>query len=147
MRTARELRQRPPACAKRAERSEPPVAAGPPPGTLATAGMPPSSLRSRPMPVRPPFTVVLIALFATALTMGRASAATQATSSTTTITSNINPSTYGQQVTFTATVSPSSPLPTGGVQFFDGANLVFSTSLNPSRQAIWNTTTLTGGSH
>jgi hypothetical protein len=42
-----------------------------------------------------------------------------AASTTTTLTSSLNPSTFGQQVTLTATVSPSSG-PTGTVQFFDG---------------------------
>src|SRR6185437_5996064 len=44
---------------------------------------------------------------------------------TITLTNNINPSLYGQQVTFTATVTPLPPgtgTPTGQVTFFDGAN-------------------------
>ena len=37
------------------------------------------------------------------------------------LTSSLDPSVFGQQVTFTATVNPSSG-PTGTVQFFDGVN-------------------------
>jgi len=44
--------------------------------------------------------------------------ATFKASTTTTVTSNNNPSTYGQSVTFTATVSPSAA--TGTVRFWDG---------------------------
>jgi CSLREA domain-containing protein len=44
--------------------------------------------------------------------------------STTTVTSSLNPSEFGQSVTFTATVSSTSSTPTGTVQFKDGgANL------------------------
>ena len=43
-------------------------------------------------------------------------------STTSSLTSNPNPSTYGQAVTFTATVMPSGPYPPSGkVRFFDGA--------------------------
>jgi Big-like domain-containing protein/BACON domain-containing protein len=44
---------------------------------------------------------------------------------TTAVTSSVNPSIFGQPVTFTATVSPVAPstgTPTGTVSFFDGAN-------------------------
>jgi hypothetical protein len=45
-------------------------------------------------------------------------------SSTTTMASSLNPSTYGKSVTFTATVSGDVDMPTGAVQFkVDGANL------------------------
>src|SRR5215218_3018103 len=44
-------------------------------------------------------------------------------STTTSLTSSLNPSSTGQSVTFTANVSPlSSPRPTGTVQFRDNAN-------------------------
>jgi len=46
---------------------------------------------------------------------------------TTAVTSSVNPSVFGQPVTFTATVSPVAPgtgTPTGTVSFFDGANPV-----------------------
>src|SRR5438270_7766992 len=45
------------------------------------------------------------------------------TASTTSLTSSVNPSTFGQSITFTATVSPSSPTPSGTIQFtIDGVN-------------------------
>ncbi len=40
--------------------------------------------------------------------------------STTTLVSGLNPSTYGQSVTFTATITPVAPAPTGTVTFQDG---------------------------
>jgi len=39
----------------------------------------------------------------------------------TTVTSSLNPSTFGQSVTFTATVSSAGGTPTGTVTFYDGA--------------------------
>src|SRR5262249_52290608 len=50
---------------------------------------------------------------------------------TTTLTPNINPSTVGQKVTFTATVTPTGPsVPTGNVQFFNNGNLMGSAPLS-----------------
>jgi hypothetical protein len=54
------------------------------------------------------------------------------TSNTTTaVTSSVNPSVFGQAVTFTATISPVAPgtgFPTGTVSFFDGANPITCTA-------------------
>src|SRR5579859_3087775 len=64
------------------------------------------------------------------------------------LTSGNNPSTYGQSLTYTATVSPQfTGTPTGTVTFFDGTN-----SLGPGTPAggaTWTlgTSTLTGGPH
>ena len=66
---------------------------------------------------------------------------------TTTLASSANPSTYGQNVTFTATVSPT---PTGGtVQFYDGADSLGSpVTVNTSTgEATYSTTTLGAGTH
>ena len=66
---------------------------------------------------------------------------------TTTITSNLNPSTYGQDVTFAATVKPAfGTLPAGQVSFYDGATLLatVSTVTAPPQIVIAN---LTGGTH
>src|SRR5205814_1830741 len=49
---------------------------------------------------------------------------------TTTLTSNNNPSIYQQPVTFTATVTSSSGTPTGTVTFFDGATNIGSAPLS-----------------
>jgi probable HAF family extracellular repeat protein len=61
-----------------------------------------------------------------------------------------NPSTYGQSVTFTATVSPASsgqPTPTGTVTFEDGSTNLGSGQLNASGIATFTTSTLAVGTH
>ena len=75
-----------------------------------------------------------------------------APATTTGVTSSLNPSTSGQSVTFTATVSDTSGgVPTGSVEFYDG-----STDLGPgsalsgsgtSATSTFTTSTLTAGSH
>ena len=62
----------------------------------------------------------------------------------TVLTSLPNPSDFGQTVTFTATVSGSSP--TGTVTFFDGAAALNSISL-AGNEAVYTTAGLGGGSH
>jgi uncharacterized repeat protein (TIGR01451 family) len=69
---------------------------------------------------------------------------------TTTLQSSLNPSTYGQQVTFTATVSSSSgSAATGSVTFDDGSNVLGTVQLNSSGVASLTTssTSLNAGSH
>jgi len=63
---------------------------------------------------------------------------------TTTLTSNHNPSNNSQPVTFTATVSPSTA--TGTVQFFDGGTLLGSAPLSGGVASL-TTSTLSGGTH
>ena len=66
---------------------------------------------------------------------------------TTTLASSGSPTTYGQNVTFTATVSPT---PTGGtVQFYDGGNSLGSpVAVNTGTGvATYSTTTLGAGTH
>ena len=63
---------------------------------------------------------------------------------TTSVISSVSPITYGTSVTFTATVTGSSP--TGTVTFFDGATNI-GTGTVSSGQATLSTSTLTGGSH
>jgi hypothetical protein len=81
------------------------------------------------------------------------SALTQSVLLDTTVTvtsSNNNPSTYGQAITFTATVSPTPPaggVPTGTVTFMDGNTVLGTGTLNSSSQATFTTTLLTAGSH
>ena len=65
-------------------------------------------------------------------------------STTTALTSSPNPSTPGQVVTFTATVSPAAS--TGSVQFFDGASFLGTVPLN-SGTALFLTASLSVGSH
>jgi autotransporter-associated beta strand protein len=59
-------------------------------------------------------------------------------------------STFGQSVTFSATVaavSPGSGTPTGTVKFYDGMTLLGSGTLNDSGVATYSTTSLTAGMH
>jgi len=70
--------------------------------------------------------------------------------STTTVSSSLNPSASGQSVTFTSTVtgqSGSTITPTGTVTFMDGASALGTGSLNASAQATYTTSSLTVGSH
>ncbi len=66
---------------------------------------------------------------------------------TTTLTSSPNPSTYGQAVTFTATVSPQyAGTPTGTVQFEEGST-VLDTETLVGGTASFSTAVLTAGGH
>jgi uncharacterized delta-60 repeat protein len=69
----------------------------------------------------------------------------------TTLTSSVNPSAFGQSVTFTATVSavaPGSGLPTGSVTFYDGASFVGTAALiSGVATATFSTAGLTVGTH
>src|SRR5205823_923623 len=70
-------------------------------------------------------------------------------SSSTTLTSSVNPSAFGQAVTFTATVSavaPGSGTPTATVIFRDGATTLGTASLS-SGSATLTTAALSVGSH
>jgi hypothetical protein len=77
---------------------------------------------------------------------------TQASTSTT-LTSSPNPSSFGQSVTFTATVSvvaPGGGTPTGNVDFKEGATTIGSGTLSTVggvQQATFSTTTLTVATH
>ena len=69
---------------------------------------------------------------------------------TTSLASSLNPSVFGQSVTFTATVaavSPGAGTPTGTVTFNDGAATICSTVALSSGQATCSTSSLAGGSH
>ena len=65
-------------------------------------------------------------------------------STTTTVSSNSNPSTFGQAVQFTATVSSSTA--TGTVQFLDGGNLLGTGTLSGGT-ATFTISSLTAGAH
>jgi subtilisin family serine protease len=64
----------------------------------------------------------------------------------TNVASNNNPSTYGAEMTFTATVIGSG-VPTGTVTFMDGTTTLGSASLEAGGQATWTTSSLTAGTH
>jgi hypothetical protein len=68
---------------------------------------------------------------------------------TITATSSLNPSNFGQSVTFTFTVTGVAGLttPTGSIAFTDGGTLITSPTLNPLGVATYTTVTLSGGSH
>src|SRR5439155_16987113 len=76
-------------------------------------------------------------------------------STATTVSSSLTPTTYGQAVTFTATVSISGPgtgTPAGTVTFKDGGTALICTgvgdgALSGGGQATCTTSSLTGGSH
>ena len=69
------------------------------------------------------------------------------TPTTTTLASSLNPSTYGQSVMLTATVSASGGTPTGQVTFYDGAIPIATSALDPSGTATASIDTLMVGSH
>jgi YVTN family beta-propeller protein len=67
---------------------------------------------------------------------------------TTAVTASVNPSSPGQQVTFTATVTPQgSGTPTGTVTFNDGATAICTSIALSASQATCSTSTLAIGSH
>jgi hypothetical protein len=73
-----------------------------------------------------------------------------AAGTTTSVTSSANPSGYGQAITFTATVTPSTSgigTPTGNVTFFDNGQNRGAQSLDASGKAYWKTSGLSTGSH
>jgi hypothetical protein len=72
----------------------------------------------------------------------------QATSTTTTLSSSLNPSLVGQAVTFTAQVTASSGgIPTGTVTFKDAGKTLGTSTLNSSGQASFSAPALKKGSH
>jgi hypothetical protein len=69
-------------------------------------------------------------------------------STTTGVSSSVNPSDLGQSVTFTATVTSGAGTPTGTVQFKDGGvNLGAAQTLNAGGVAQLTTSSLTSGTH
>jgi len=68
--------------------------------------------------------------------------------SITSVSSSLNPSTVGANVTLTAQVAGSAtPLPAGTVTFMDGASTLGSVALNGSASASYSSSALTVGSH
>ena len=68
---------------------------------------------------------------------------------TTSLLSSLNPSVFGQSVTFTATVAPTTGVgtPTGTVTFFDGATPLGAPVALAGGTAAFTTSTLAAGSH
>ena len=74
---------------------------------------------------------------------------TAKTATTTQLAAAPNPSTFGQAVTFTATVFPQSGsgAPTGTVTFMDGSTSLGTAPLNGANQATFTTSSLAAGTH
>ena len=70
-----------------------------------------------------------------------------AAATTTTVSGSPNPSTVGQTVTFTATVTSSSGIPSGSVDFAEGTTDFGTAALNGSGQATMQVSSLALGSH
>lgn len=68
-----------------------------------------------------------------------------AIATSTVLASSLNPSTFGQSVTLTATVNATSGTPTGNVTFKDGSTVLATIALNAQRKAIFSTTQLSAG--
>lgn len=66
---------------------------------------------------------------------------------TTTLNSNANPSVYGQSVTLTAEVDSTAGTPTGAVQFFSGATLLSTVTLDATGTATYVTSALEIGTN
>jgi large repetitive protein len=68
--------------------------------------------------------------------------------SSTAVSSSLNPSNYGQPVTFFATVTATTGgTPTGSVTFSEGMTTYSTATLNAMGVATWSTVSLAGGSH
>ena len=68
----------------------------------------------------------------------------------TNLASSVNPSSLGQSVTFTATVTTpggGGVIPTGSITFFDGATILGNVPLNGAAVATFTTVALTAGAH
>src|SRR5207249_3811297 len=66
----------------------------------------------------------------------------------TAVSSSVNPSDFGQNVTFTAKVTSNAGIPPGSVQFKDGGiNLGSPVTLDASGTATFSTSLLTPGTH
>ncbi len=65
----------------------------------------------------------------------------------TSLVSSVNPSVFGQVVSFTASVSGEGGVPSGTVTFFEGASVLASVALDSAGQAVFATSSLAVGSH
>ena len=73
--------------------------------------------------------------------------ALNAFTSKTAVSSSKNPSTFGDSVTFTATVTGTTGTPTGTVTFLDGSTTLGTATLDPGGIAAFSTSALAVGSH
>jgi hypothetical protein len=68
-------------------------------------------------------------------------------STTMSLVSSLNPSTFGQNVTFTAQLSSANGVPTGAVQFADGGTVLGSETISGTGASTYSTGQLSVGSH
>src|SRR5206468_4232089 len=119
-----------------------PTTTAPPPTTPPP--LPPTTTTTSPpstTPAPPP---------TTSTTTSPTTTTTALPGTTTGLTSSVQPSVFGQPVTFTATVAAKSPgagTPTGTVTFKDGSSTLGTGTLNSSGQAMFTTSTLAVGPH
>ena len=115
-----------------------------PPATTSTTTLPPTTTTTSPTSTTtvPPAT--------TSTTTSASTTTTTLPGTATGLTSSVQPSVFGQPVTFTATVAAKSPgagTPTGTVTFKDGLSTLGTGTLNGSGQAMFTTSTLAVGPH
>ena len=84
-------------------------------------------------------------IFASSTSAALRQVVNSATPTTTSLTSSLNPSVFGQSVTFTAAVSSKSGTPSGTVVFYDGSNAIGSATIS-SGSASLATSSLAEGS-
>ena len=82
-----------------------------------------------------------------ATTSGTGTLTVNPASTTTTVSSSLNPSIFGNSVTFTATVSSAYLTPTGTVSFLDNGTQIGTGTLNSNGVATLMTSALLGGTH
>ena len=71
----------------------------------------------------------------------------KACSTTETLTSSLNPSTYGQTVTFTAQLSSATGTPSGNIQFTDGSTILGTQTISSTGASTFTTANLAIGTH
>jgi hypothetical protein len=86
-------------------------------------------------------------MFGSTLLLSQAGVSVGATPTTTTLTVAPNPASAGQSVTLSATVKSASQVPTGTVEFFDGATALGSGSVSAQGAATFASTSLAVGTH
>ncbi len=90
---------------------------------------------------------LLVGTFGRGVFKATVSSSAAATSTTALVAAPTSSATVGAAVTFTATVSGTSPTPTGSVIFSDGGTAIGTVALNGSAQALLVTSSLALGSH
>jgi hypothetical protein len=119
---------------------------------LAQAPLNSSGLVSFSTSLLPPGNDTITATYASDSLFAASSSSTVQTvqnafTTTTTVSSSVNPSVFSQPVTFTATVTSGGGVPTGTVTFKDGASTLGTSTLDAAGHATLSTSTLAVASH